>query len=176
MTSTSEELTFRVMGFGTYGNNVKTIAILSMVFGVLFTGAGVLQLIQTSIVFVAAAFIVFGLIDLIVGVRMWRVGVGIAQAQQYRVEHQGAHPKDTVYTYSAETKVLSKTKEGRNEVMTQGQAPTYSVRKTSSRGGFAGYLFTLIWNGGSAVVMLGQDESEKTRIEQELHSRGIQAS
>lgn len=170
----SDTLTFRVMGFGTYGIHVKAMATLAIIFGGLFAAVGVTQMFKAESMFVPIAFLIFGLLDLVVGLRMWMVGVGIDKSQQYRAEHQGSHPKDILYMYTSESQTLTKTKNETSEVLAQGSVPTFSVRKTSSRGGFAGFLFTLYWPGSSAIVMLGQDEEEKREIEQALRARGIQ--
>lgn len=172
----SDGLTFRVMGFGTYGTHVKSMAILAMVFGALFSLVGVTQLFKVDLLFAPIAFIVFGAIDLLVGIRMWLVGAGIEIAQQYRQEHNGEHPKDSVYVYTSSSKTLTKIKNESTEVLSQGTALTYSVRKTSSHGGFAGYLFTLHWPSSSAIVVLGEDETEKQQIEQYFQVAGIQAT
>lgn len=174
MLDESDKLIFRVMGFGTYGTHVKAVATLAIIFGGLFAAVGVTQMFRAENMFVAIAFFIFGLIDLVVGLRMWLVGVGIEKVQEYRAVHHGSHPKDTLYMYTPKSQTLTKTKNETSEVLAQGSAPTFSVRKTSSRGGFAGFLFTLNWPGSSAVVMLGQDEEEKREIEQALLTRGIQ--
>lgn len=174
MMTESNQITFRVMGFGTFSRQVKTVATLAIVFGILFALMGITQALKSGQWFVPLAFIIFGLVDLSVGIRMWFVGTGITQAQQYRLEHQGIHPKDTLYTYNSSTQTLNKTKHDTAEVLVQGSAPAYRVRKTASHGGFAGYLFTLVWPTSSAIVMLGEDEDEKGKIEQALQAVGIQ--
>lgn len=176
MQNESGQLTFRLMGFGTYGTHVKTFAILAIILGGLFVATGVAQLLKVEDIFVPLAFCIFGTLDVALGIRLWLTGMGIEKAQQYRVEHRGAHPKDTVYVYDSSSLTLTKNKNETSQVLVQGSAPTYAVRKTSSHGGFAGFLFTLNWQGGSAIVMLGQDEEEKREIEQALQSHGIQGS